>query len=159
MRLSSVIYPTLWPPRREVRASCRHRRLSLLRPWRRPPPDHGAPEERCRCGIYGAGDSEMAAAYLKDTIVYAEPVRWPLLHRVVGRVLLWGSLVECERGWRASRAYPERLFVPLADENGEIACDAGEIARELRVYGVPVELLAWGSREDMAAALDFRVAA
>jgi hypothetical protein len=159
MRLSSVIYPTLWQPRREVVARCRHRRLSLLRPWRRPPADHGAPEERCRCGIYGARDSEKAADYLKDTLVYAEPVRWPLLHRVVGRVLLWGAVVECEDGWRASLAYPERLFVPLAYANGELACDAGEIARELGVYGVPVELLEPGSREDMAAALDLRIAA
>lgn len=159
LRLSSVIYPTLWPPRREIVARCRHRRLSLLRPWRRPPAGHGAPEEWCRCGIYGVRDPEKAAGYLKDTILYAEPVRWPLLHRVVGRVLLWGSIVECEHGWRASHAYPERLFVPVRDEMDEIARDAGHIARELAVYGVPVELLDLGSREEMAAALDLRIAA
>jgi hypothetical protein len=159
IRLSSVIYPTLWPPRREVVAGCRHRRLSLLRPWRRPPPDHGAPEERCHCGIYGARDSQKAAAYLRDTIIYAEPVRWPLLHRAVGRVLLWGSVVECEDGWRASHAYPERLFVPLADAQGEVAFNAGEIARALAVYGVPVEFLEAGTREDMVAALDLKIAA
>ena len=159
IRLSSVIYPTLWPPRREVLARCRHRRLFLLRFWRRPPRDHGAPEESCRCGIYGARDSEHAATYLRDTVVHAEPVRWPVLHRVVGRVLLWGSVVECEQGWRASHAYPERVFVPASDEEGGLSSHATEIARELATYGVPVELLAPGTREEMAAALDFRVAA
>ena len=136
-------------------ARCRHRRLTLLRLWRRPPRDHGAPEERCRCGIYGAADSESAAAYLRVTVVYAEPIRWPVLHRVVGRVLLWGSVVECEQGWRASRAYPERLFVPISDR-GAIGLDETEFAHELSAYGVPVELFAAGTREEMVAALDFK---
>jgi hypothetical protein len=55
---------------------------------------------------------------------------------VIGRVSLWGLVVECERGWRAQLAYPERLFVgcgPRARDDVHIrAADALE-----RNYGVP----------------------
>ena len=155
-RLSSLVYPTLWPPRRELLATCRHRPLSLLPPWRRRPPDHDAPEERCRCGIYGTADPERAAAYLEDRVLHPEPLCWPLLHRVIGRVSLWGWVAECEHGWRASHAYPERLYVPSLHEEHETACDASEIARALTAYGVPIELLECGTREDLAAALTLR---
>jgi hypothetical protein len=60
-----------------------------------------------------------------------------LLGRVAGRVLLWGTVVECEHGWRASHAYPDRIYVqrgadsPLLDRIG--------VAGGLASYGVPVE--------------------
>jgi hypothetical protein len=158
-RLSSLVYPTLWPPRRELLATCRHRPLLRLRPWRRRPPDHGAPDESCRCGIYATADPEKAAAYLEDRIVHAEPVRWPVLHRVIGRVALWGSVVECEDGWRASQAYPERLYVPSLPEEVEDGCDGRTIACELTAYGVPIELLECWTYADVAAALGSRLAA
>jgi hypothetical protein len=159
LRLSSFVYPTLWPPRRELVATCRHRPFSLLRPWRRrPPPGHGAPEETCRCGIYGAAEPELAAAYLEDRLLHAEPFQWPILHRVIGRVSLWGSVVECHDGWRASCAYPERLFVPCLNEAQEI-CDATGFARELTSYRVPIELLEHGPHEDVAPVLRSRTAA
>jgi hypothetical protein len=158
-RLSSLIYPTLWPPRRELIATCRHRPFLLLRPWRRRPPDHGAPDESCRCGIHATADPEKAAGYLEDSIMHAEPLRWPVLHRVVGRVSLWGSIVECEDGWRASHAYPERLYVPSLPEEPRNRCDARAIVRELMAYGVPVELLECWTREDVAAVLESSSAA
>jgi hypothetical protein len=158
-RLSSLVYPTLWPTRRELVATCRHRPLLLLRPWRRRPANHGAPDEACRCGIYATADPEKAAAYLEDRIVHAEPLRWPVLHRVIGRVALWGSIVECEDGWRASHAYPERLYVPSMHEELDDACDARTIARELSAYGVPIELLECWTYEDVAAELKSKLAA
>jgi hypothetical protein len=141
VRLSSVVYPTLWPPRRELVAACRHRRLSLRRPWRRRSTDHGAPEERCRCGIYGTVHAGDAAGYLEGHVLVSEPRRWPLLRRAIGRVFLWGAVVECEDGWRAACAYPERLFVPVPAEEDELASDAREVADGLAVYGVEVALL------------------
>lgn len=105
------------------------------------------------------GRPREAAAYLEDRIVHPEPLRWPLLHRVIGRVSLWGSVVECEHGWRASHAYPERLYVPSLHEERETACDASEIARDLTTYGVPVEPLECGLLEDLAAALKLTLAA
>jgi hypothetical protein len=156
-RLSSLVYPTLWPPRGELLATCRHRPLVLLRPWRRRPPDHGAPRESCRCGIYATADPEKAAAYLEDRILHAEPMPWPILHRVIGRVSLWGSIVECEDGWRASHAYPERLYVPSLHE--EPGCDVRTIARGLTAYGVPIEPLECWTHEDVAAVLKSGLAA
>jgi hypothetical protein len=155
-RLSSLVYPTLWPPRRELVATCRDRGLFFLRPWRRKPPDHGAPDESCRCGIYATGDLEKAASYLEDRIVHAEALRWPVLSRVIGRVALWGAVVECDDGWRASHAYPERLYVPSLLEELDTCCDASTIARELTAYGVPIELLECWAHEDVAAALETR---
>jgi hypothetical protein len=152
-RLSSLIYPTVWPPRHELQATCRHRPLVLLRPWRRRPPDHDAPSERCRCGIHATADPEKAVGYLEDCLVQSEPLRWPVLHRIIGRVSLWGSIVECEDGWRASRAYPERLYVPALGEELNNGYDTGGIAHDLTAYGVPVELLECWTRADVAAAL------
>jgi hypothetical protein len=51
-----------------------------------------------------------------------------VLGRVAGRVRLWGTVVECERGWRASHAYPSRLLVALDD--GRSRLDAGSLALE-----------------------------
>jgi hypothetical protein len=59
--------------------------------------------------------------------------------RVFGRVALWGKVVECERGWRATRAYPSRIYVPADTRLG--SADEVEIAAQLTEYGVPVELL------------------
>jgi hypothetical protein len=86
-------------------------------------------------------------------------MRWPILHRVIGRVSLWGSVVECEGGWRASHAYPERLWVPALHDEHEIAGDARKIACELTAYGVPIELVDCRTREDVAAVLTSRTAA
>jgi hypothetical protein len=56
----------------------------------------------------------------------------------VGRVSLWGTVCECERGWRASHAYPAQLYVPIAGiESVRAAC----IVDDLRRYGVPVRAL------------------
>jgi hypothetical protein len=52
-------------------------------------------------------------------------------------VLLWGSVVECEHGWRASRAYPAEIFVPTPRRGGATA-SADEVAHGLAEYGVPL---------------------
>jgi hypothetical protein len=55
-------------------------------------------------------------------------------------VSLWGSVVECEHGWRASRAYPERLYLLWRREEGSLA-PREEVAVGLSVYGVPLQVL------------------
>lgn len=121
IRLSSVVYKTLWEPRRELSAACRGWRRSFPHFWRREALGHEAPEEKCRCGIYGAAEPQRAVPDLHprytDFCEYLLP--WPLLDHVIGRVFLWGSILECERGGRASFAYPQELFVPLH-------CDCGD---------------------------------
>lgn len=68
--------------------------------------DHTAPEESCSCGVY-ASDSPLAAA---SFITGPE-------QPVIGRVSLWGTVVECEHGWRAACAYPAALYVPALPED------------------------------------------
>lgn len=78
---------------------------------------------------------------------------------VIGQVSLWGSVVECERGWRASHAYPACLYVPLG-QHGRLsvlsgrAADAERLALSLRAYRVPVELVACASVRELARALE-----
>jgi hypothetical protein len=83
---------------------------------------------------------------------------WPLLDHVIGRVFLWGSMLECERGWRASFAYPQELFVPLhRDRDGERKAE--ETADGLGVYGVPIELVPCTAYNEIERILALRPAA
>lgn len=146
LQLGSVIKTTLWPAGEPLAASCLHRRLSL--PWGGRRRVHAAPEERCECGIYGAG-LELVAQYL-------EAQRRQGVARVLGRVALWGEVIECERGFRASFAYPVELHVPL-DASGDNRRSAADLAEGLARYGVPVELLPATVREAPLVLAEARV--
>jgi len=65
-------------------------------------------------------------------------------------VSLWGEVVECEWGWRASHAYPERLFVPQPPRDAALA---EWIAKSLEGYGVPVEIVEATSSRGLIAEL------
>lgn len=120
--LGSVTKPTLWPVGETFAAECLHVRIWL--PWRK---SHTAPQERCECGIY--------ATTLERAIVYAsarlprDTVGW-----AIGRVALWGTVVQCERGYRASCAYPIEIYLPCDPAK----VDAHLVAAELAPYRVPV---------------------
>jgi hypothetical protein len=147
-RLSSVVYPTVWPPRCELVAVCKRRRY--LRRRLSAEEAHDAPEERCQCGIYAASDPTRLVPYLTG---HAAEVRASgrLLGRVAGRVLLWGRVVECEQGWRGSQAYPERIYVRTGGEWPLL--DGAELARRLSGYGVPIQPVACATLSQLAAAL------
>ena len=68
------------------------------------------------------------------------PYAWmrPLVRQAIGRVALWGDVVEGARGWRASRAYPAELWLPQLDIDGHGIADVSTIALDLADYGVPV---------------------
>ncbi|MDH4112748.1 MAG: hypothetical protein OEV60_08725 [Actinomycetota bacterium] len=72
-----------WQPRQVVEASCRSSR------W------HEAPEPLCTCGLHGTHGIEV----LRKT-------KGPA---VLGRVALWGRVIEHQHGFRAQFAYPQRL--------------------------------------------------
>ena len=72
-----------WKPRTIVEASCRASR------W------HEAPDPACTCGLHGAHGIDV----LRKT-------RCPA---VLGRVALWGRVIEHQHGYRARFAYPQRL--------------------------------------------------
>lgn len=148
-RLRSVVYDALWLPRRELVARCLHHAW-LLRSRGRGCSEHSPPLERCHCGIYGVREIERAASYL-DVLGRSEKLA---VHRVIGQVSLWGEVLECEQGWRASRAYPAALYVPTTGRPYRLRVKtAEEIALALTEYGVPVELLDGGTPEEAVAAL------
>jgi len=140
LRLRSVVYRTLWPAGEALVARCLRRHLFPL-PRRRPA--HDVPKLECRCGIYAAGLEELRP--------FLGSGPWSTVARVLGQVSLWGSVIECERGWRASYAYPSRLFVPMPEERCRLAMSAEEIALELADYGVPIELLPRGASSALEA--------
>ncbi len=135
LRLASVVRRTVWPVREPLVAECFANRP--FHHWLRGRPPHEAPQEGCRCGIYTAS-LETAARYLHDPLPLA-------LARVLGRVALWGSVVEHEDGVRASHAYPAAIAIP-AGAGGPGGIGAAELAAGLACYGVPVELLPPGQQ-------------
>jgi hypothetical protein len=117
LRLGSVIYDGLWLPGEAANATCRRGED----PFAIPAGPHDVPGAACLCGIHAARDPVDAFSYLRGR---DEP---RIVGRVLGEVVLCGRVVETEAGWRASAAYPARLYV-----------DDPELAHALAVYGVPV---------------------
>lgn len=70
-----------WRPLRPAEAACKHARL------------HAAPSLSCTCGLHGTHEADI----LRRT-------RCPA---VLGRVALWGHVIEHEYGYRAEFAYPQ----------------------------------------------------
>lgn len=144
-RLASVIKTATWPPGEALEAVCL--RSTRLASWLRHRRTHAVPHERCECGIYAAWLPEIRQ-YLSEL-----SMGWAPAPRVVGQVALWGTVIECERGFRASRAYPSRLYVPADSPPRRGQVGAAEIAEALGVYGVPVDTLA-ARRVDAVDALE-----
>ncbi|HET7137398.1 MAG TPA: hypothetical protein VFI04_03515 [Gaiellaceae bacterium] len=130
-RLGSVVKTALWAPGEPFSAECL-REPTLAALFRRKPKAHAAPDDECECGIY--------AGRLSGIREYMAPTATEAVAHVVGEVMLWGTVIECERGFRASHAYPRRLYVPV----GGVAASGHRfrsLAAALEVYGIPVEAL------------------
>jgi hypothetical protein len=123
-RLRSLYRESFWPVGAPLEARCETQRLRLSRR-----PRHAAPTATCTCGIYGAPFELVRRKMVVDRSLP------PGCLFVIGTVSLWGDVLECERGWRAAFAYPNRLFVPLRFPG------AVDQAIGLEDYGVPIELL------------------
>lgn len=50
-------------------------------------------------------------------------------------------MVECEDGWRASCAYPQRIYLPARGERDDALGEPAQLVAALAGYGVPVELI------------------
>jgi hypothetical protein len=146
LRLRSLFFPLLWEPGRRVEADCLHR--GLLRPSRRRP--HEAPHERCKCGIYATTALATAADYLR----FMQPAPLQAIHYAVGRVSLWGLVIECERGWRASYAYPAALYVPTRSVAPRPRLTPREVADGLAGYAVPVTVMDASDRSQLVDAIE-----
>jgi hypothetical protein len=124
-RLESPFYRSAWTPRAPLAARCEAPAV-----WRRR--RHEAPQEGCTCGIYAA-----ALDVLKDRLAGTTLWGWPRL--AVGRVSLWGTVVETEKGWRGEFGYPSSLYVivpPAASRE-----KSERTATLLECYGVEVQML------------------
>ncbi len=140
--LQSLFAGAVWEPGVPFVASCTGGHRSRWAPWRTKPNAHTAPELECRCGIYGVQSVAAARSYLEKP---------PLLcrdDRVIGRVALWGDVIEGPLGWRASHAYPTELFVPasvVAPTGPRRRGYMDEIMLALEAYRVPVDLVVPGA--------------
>jgi hypothetical protein len=151
-RLCSLAFWSIWLPGRAASATCRRTPLEGVVAGL---PPHTAPAEGCRCGLY-------ATAAAVDTLEYSQDVRrrGDTVHRVVGRVSLWGIVIECEGGWRASSGYPAAIFVPAVRRRrlrgglSRAGLPVEEIAAGLAAYGVPVELLDASSDRELLQLLE-----
>ena len=137
--LKSLFAGAVWEPAVPLVASCTEGHRSRWTPWRKKPSDHAAPELDCGCGIYGVQSVAAARSYLERPALLSRD------DRVIGRVALWGNVVEGQFGWRASHAYPVELFVPapvVVASGLRRRTYVDEILTALEVYRVPVDLVA-----------------
>ena len=119
--LRSVVRATRWPAGEPLVAECD-----------RSPVAHSAPWARCSCGIHATRTPDEPIAHLEVPSRSGLP-------QAIGRALLWGDVVEGERGWRASHAAPELLYLPMrgAAERERLEAFAWDLSR----YGAPVVIL------------------
>ncbi len=100
-RLCSLWFSAIpWAPQKKLRAACYEAQGAFPSAvLKRDRPLHGAPDSRCRCGLYAVSDPEDL------------PLRWSGTKEVIvcGVVGLWGRVFVGERGWRGEFARPLAL--------------------------------------------------
>jgi hypothetical protein len=138
LELASTHHDLRWPPGWPATAACEL--------------GHDAPAVDCTCGIHAAREPALAFAYLPPHIKQTLRARQPEVLgydvvMAVGRVGLWGSVIEADRGWRGAFGYPRELYVParathFRRRHGQVTTIGGEaLAAALgELYGVPVEI-------------------
>jgi hypothetical protein len=135
-RLRSIAFTDVWPVHEAFVARCYEAVTRVyLRLWRRPQ-RHTPVTLDCSCGIHAANDFASAAAYLH---LYDDMPQRSVCHRALGRVALWGTVVEGDLGWRSSRAYPQEILVPASGASRRVGLE--RIIEGLSAYGVPVRVL------------------
>jgi len=117
LRLGSVLHDLAWAHGRPALAECRRDDDSFALPI----PVHPVPGPECNCGFHAARDAVDALSYARGRDEAGT------VCRILGEVRLWGHVLETEGGWRASHAYPARLYV-----------EDPAVAAALAAYGVPV---------------------
>lgn len=73
---------------------------------------HEVPAPGCRCGLHAAKDLDHLIS-LGYQDYDEEKGSWS----VIGRVALWGRVIEGTQGWRAEKGYPDQLYVPYEAAN------------------------------------------
>jgi hypothetical protein len=110
--------PPLWPPLQPIVAVCSKFNSKHEAPW----PSH-------ECGVYALRTRRLAEDRLQGFLNSTNGDKaeaW-----AIGRVSLWGRVIECERGWRGQYGYPYAITVLSDDES--------LVPRLARVYAVDVD--------------------
>jgi len=100
--LRAAVWATEWPALTRFEAQCHDRPSPFVEPDAVASP-HASPDRACECGVYAfkrREDAELLAREKVDGDVLA-----------LGRVSLWGRVIETEHGFRAERAYPYDLLL------------------------------------------------
>jgi hypothetical protein len=140
--LRSPVFGRLWPPRAALLADCESEEDRSA--------EHAAPEASCRCGIYASVELGKPLSHVpfdrrdfdRGGSLIPLQVGW-----LLGRVALWGRVVECQEGWRGQCAYPTGLRLPLGlslkPAGAEAPVRSEELAQLLEdCYRVPCKLVA-----------------
>jgi hypothetical protein len=124
-----------WTPREAFVAECTKGHRERLRPWRMHRNAHTPPEDGCTCGVYAMFNPGDLAHFFRTTVM------GPRVHyHVFGRVFLWGDVVEADRGWRASTAYPAELWLPEMDYHIARSVGLTKATAGLEDYGLPLHV-------------------
>lgn len=91
---------------------------------------HRAPDGGCECGVYGARDLET----LREHGLCLPPGAL-----AVGRIVLWGRIVDDVSGWRAELGRPLDLAVV---PELVVPAELDAMVSALETYGVPVDTMA-----------------
>lgn len=153
-RLFSIHYSEPWPAGRRFEAAC-HRGRYVSTAEESTHARHDAPGRQCLCGVYAAKDVEQAKQYLVPSYAGLEgglPPGPDYIPRAVGQVNVWGRVLDCPLGYRASSAYPARLWIPTRRPDGK-RVDVEAVALDLLAYGVPVDLLDAGPQHEIVREL------
>jgi hypothetical protein len=113
LRLCSPTYHgdlIVWPTGKALTAECA----------RSAGEHHAAPDADCRCGIYATMDGFPYYGWDGPTAA------------VFGEVVMWGTIIAHQHGYRAEFAYPRTLNLAFSDARFRL-----ELQTE---YGVPVNL-------------------
>jgi hypothetical protein len=141
--MSLTNYEVVWRPGEPMVARCPSG-------WHEPPGPGlwyaDDPKDRCSCGVHALASPQDGRWPFGDRELY----RCPDSVGLIGRVALWGRVIEGEYGWRAQYAYP-REFVVLERESWRPPYGGVNPWDHLREFGVPVS---FAGTQDMRAALD-----
>ncbi len=114
---------TVWMPRQPLEACCSAEHRGS---WQDSPRHLVSPDAHCTCGIYSVKTEQELSNYFSIGLMKTGPP-------VVGRLKIWGKIVEHDAGYRSQFAYPAQLHV-LAEEWKPFAPIISD------AYGVPVDV-------------------
>ena len=98
--IEAVVWSTAWQPRTRFEARCEVEPSPFWQP-RVARASHRAPSPECECGVYAFKAREDAELLAREKACHDQ--------LALGRVSLWGRVIETEYGFRAAYAYPYEL--------------------------------------------------